>query len=326
MTPPDATSTDPARARRRVAGAARRLAVVVNGRASGGGPPARLLDAAAGALHDAGGRVEEALVTHGEAELRALLEAAAGEVRVVLVGGDGTVHAAANVPGEVPELALIPAGRANNVARALGIPERLEPAARVAAGAPARRLDALRVRSRGSTRHCVEALSAGLQADARVRYDGENSADLAAGGRALGAALLRYRPYGVELGLDGSDAYRGEAAQVFLANLPLFGFGFRVNPLADPADGAFEAMVLPAASRVAAVRLLVAAYRGRHLSEGGTLVRRARAAEIAGPLPLVCDGTPLGVATASVTVAPGRLSIAAPATLDGPPTAAPEEG
>ena len=65
--------------------------------------------------------------------------------------------------------------------------------------------------------------------------------------------------------MDGEPAYSGQAAQVFLSNMPLFGFGFRVDPMANPADGVLEAIVLEAESRVEAIGMLLAVYRGRHL-------------------------------------------------------------
>ena len=125
-------------------------------------------------------------------------------------------------------------------------------------------------------------------------------------------ALRRYRPYEVELHADGAGLYGGEAAQVFLSNLPYFGFGFRVNPAADPSDGLLEAIVLPAASRLDALRLLVAVRSGRHLGRPGVIVRRAAEATLAAPLPLACDATPLGVGSAAVTVEQGGVRIVSP--------------
>ena len=58
------------------------------------------------------------------------------ERRVVLLGGDGSVHALANLAGHKPEVALLPAGRANNIAHSLGIPIALADAARVASKSP----------------------------------------------------------------------------------------------------------------------------------------------------------------------------------------------
>jgi diacylglycerol kinase family enzyme len=284
--------------------------VAVNGNASKSGDGERLLFEVSGHLSEHSARVS-GRVTASEGELRRLLESADGR-RVVLVGGDGTLHSAVNLGVPLPALGLIPAGRANNVARALGVPTELAEAARIAATAPARSLDVLRVETGGTRRYGVEAVSAGFQADARAAYDGENSGDLRAGAQALAGALRRYRPYEVELTADGMPAYSGPAAQVFLSNLPYFGFGFPVDPVARAADGMLEAIVLRADSRAAALRMLLTVYRGRHLDGGGAALRRAHRAELTTPLPLTIDGTPLGIGPASVTVESGKLRIASP--------------
>lgn len=168
------------------------LVCIVNGNASGSGPPDETARSVVAALRDEGASAE-AIVTRSEEELYAALRAAAGG-RAVLVGGDGSLHAAANAPVDLPELALVPTGRANNVATQLGIPQDLAAAARVAARSAARTLDVLRVETPTGCRRCVEGLSAGLQARARDDYDGENSGDTLAGIRAMLGALARYRP------------------------------------------------------------------------------------------------------------------------------------
>jgi diacylglycerol kinase (ATP) len=286
------------------------ILVAVNGNASKSREGDRLLAEVSGELRRHGADVS-GRVTASEDDLRDLLEGAEGR-RVVLVGGDGTVHSAVNLGVSLPELALIPAGRANNVARALGVPADIAEAARIAATAPARPLDVLKVGTEGGCRYCVEALSAGLQADARAAYDGENSGDLWAGVRAFAGALRRYQPYAVELQADGTPAYSGPAAQVFLSNLPYFGFGFRVDPVARMGDGKAEAIVLEAGSRADALRMLLSVYRGSHLNGDRGSVRRTSRAQIDTPLPLTCDGTPLGVGSASVRVEQGKLRVASP--------------
>ena len=290
--------------------AARRrdLAVVVNGRASSTSDSHHLLTELEGHLRSFGARVTTT-VTQSEAEMRDALDAAAGR-RVVLVGGDGTLHAAANAPVELPEVALVPAGRANNIARALGVPGRIADAARLAATAEVRPVDVLRVETDGGTVRALEAVSAGLQADARARYDGVNSGDLRAGARSLAAAVHDYHPWPVEIETEGKPVWRAPAAQVFFSNLPFFGFGFHVDPVADPRDGMLEAIVLRASSRSEAVSLLASAYRGHHLRRAG-LVRRARSAKLIGSPPLVVDGTPLAPGGAEVIVEPGALKVAA---------------
>ena len=131
--------------------------------------------------------------------------------------------------------------------------------------------------------------------------------------RALATELRefrRQRPVG--MCVDGGPCVDAPAAQVFLANLPFFGFGFRVDPIADPRDGLLEAIVLEAASRRGVVRLLAAAREGRHLDRPGVSWRRGVRAGLDRPLPLVADAQPLGVTTATVTVAAGHLRLVAP--------------
>ena len=287
-----------------------RVVAVVNGTASGAGDPRALLDQVTAALHDAGAR-PECVVTESEEELAAVLAAADGR-RVALVGGDGTLHAAVNQGVELPELAIVPTGRANNVARALGLPLDLRGAASVAAHALARPLDVMRVETESATEWVVEGVSAGLQADARSRYTGVNSGDVSGGAHAFASALREYHPYEVALHADGAETFEGQAAQVFLSNLPYFGFGFRVDPLAEPRDGLFETIVLEAESRMDVARLMWSVYRGRHLGRPGVRVARAHDAVITGPVPLAGDGTPLGSGSATVSLEQGRVKVAAP--------------
>jgi membrane-associated protein len=289
------------------------LLVAVNGRASGIEDPHGTGRALVAVLQELGAQAE-GIVTRSEDELwKALRFAAARGRRVLLVGGDGTLHAAANAPlRQLPELALVPAGRANNVARALGIPTGRVGALTVAASMPARPLDALRVATPDRFVYALEAVSAGFQAEARAAYQADNSADLRQGLRALVRAVRRYAPYRARVDLDTERLRSRNAAQLFFSNLPYFGFGFEVDPGADPADGRFEAILLEARSRRRLVRLLAAARRGRHLRKRGVRRVSASRARLTEPLPLVADALPLGTTTATVSVEPARLRVASP--------------
>jgi diacylglycerol kinase family enzyme len=299
----------PARVRpARLTVVAREVELVVNGRASGAG--AAVLERATAALSAAGARVR-AHVTADEAELAAVVRGADGR-RIVLAGGDGTVHALANLDlPELPAAALLPAGRANNIARALGIPVDWDAAAALAVRGRPAAIDALHVATPERSLYAVEGVSAGFHAAARHRYDGTNSADLAAGVRALAAELRGFRPHHVALRVDGMPLLARPAAQLFLSNLPYFGFGFHVDPMADPSDGRLEAIVLEASTRRDVVRMLAAARGGRHLDRPGVSWHSATQAQLLRPLPLVADAQPLGVTTATVTVAAGRLRLIA---------------
>lgn len=310
------------------------ILLIVNGRASGVRRDPSLPERALAALRAAGAE-PELEITSAPAELRAALAAAAGR-RVVLAGGDGSLHAVANAvpalaaarePALVgaggpsfpeatasgpPELALLPAGRANNVARALGIPFDLERAAAVAVRGRPRSLDALRVSTPDRELYAVEGVSAGFQAAARERYRAPDSSDLAAGVRALLATLARMPSFAADVRVDGRRLPDGWLTQLFVTNLPLFGFGFRVDPLADPGDGRLGAIVLRARSRLQAVRVLNATRKGAHLRRPGVRRTDGTVVEIRTAMPVVADAEPLGTTTARVAIAPGHLRLVVP--------------
>jgi membrane-associated protein len=292
------------------------LLLVVNARASGVADPERMAGELVAVLEESGASVGAAVTSTEPGLWEALRAAAVSGQRVVLVGGDGSLHAAANAPlATLPELALIPAGRANNIARALGIPSERHGALEVAAHADVRPLDALRVRTPERSLLAVEAVSAGFQAEARQAYAAANSADLRRGLRAFVGQLLRYAPYRAGARLDGVTLGSERAAQLFLSNLPYFGFGFEVNPGGDPADGRLEAILLEAAGRPSLLRLLGAVRRGRHLGRRGVVRLSGRRAELTHPLPVVADTVSLGTTTATVSVEPARMRVAAPERL-----------
>jgi diacylglycerol kinase family enzyme len=182
----------------------------------------------------------------------------------------------------------------------------------VAASPSALPLDALRVATPDRFIYALEGVSVGFQAEARADYRADNSADLRQGVKALLRAIRRYRPYSASLRVDGEAVRSSSAAQLFFSNLPFFGFGFEVAPGADPSDGRFDAIMLEARGRGRLVRLLAAARRGRHIGRRGVTRTPTTRVELTEPLPVVADAVPLGTTTATVTIEPARLRLAAP--------------
>jgi diacylglycerol kinase family enzyme len=286
-----------------------RAIVAVNARASGLQDPEFVLDAIVAATDGTGVDVR-GVITDGEDDLRGAIDAAEGG-RLVLAGGDGSVHFALNAADAPIEIGLVPMGRANNIARSLGLPRDVPRAARVAVTAPAKPVDVLRVETPERSLFGVEGVSAGLQAAARMRYESIDSGHLLEGVSAFAGALAAYEPWPLELELDGELAYRGEAAGVFLSNFPLFAYGFKIDPLADVADGRLAAVVLQADSRHRVARLVLSAYRGTLRGRRNVTITPAHEAVLTTPVPMVCDSEVLGTTTASVRVEQGLLSIAA---------------
>ena len=297
----------PAVAQRRIRSPSPHLLLVANGNASGLGRRPELVADSVRMLRSAGARVES-VVTASLDELELAL--ASAERRVALLGGDGSLHAAANAPGPTPELALIPGGSANNVARSIGVPLDLDGAARLAVEGRAGPIDAIEARAGDRRYLAVEGVSVGVHALARSEYRGTNSSDVSAAIRAGIGALARFRPMTMAIGLDGSCELR-RLAQLFVVNMPLFGPGLRVAPSADPADGLLDVVALEGSSRRSLLPLAASLRRGTHLDRDGARIFRAEKVSIStrGASPVIADTTNLGSGTVELTVVSHALEL-----------------
>jgi diacylglycerol kinase (ATP) len=301
----------PVSTRPRLASAAERdVVLIANGSASG---LAKLqkLDEARRLLKLRGARVEEH-VTESVAELAEWWPAFADR-RVVLLGGDGTLHAAANLTPIPQELALLPAGRANNVAHALGIPLDLAAAVRLATDGRPRALDLVSATNGTRSYLAVEGVSVGLHAIARSSYRAPNSADVRA---ALRSAVRAARDFdGVTLCVSSDSVPEMlTVGQLFVANLSLYAFGLRVAPDARPDDGLLDVVALPWEGRLGIVPTVARLRRGTHLRRRGTRTWTAERVRIAtgGRSPVIADTTDLGTGPVTLEIVPAALPVVAP--------------
>jgi diacylglycerol kinase (ATP) len=294
----------------RPAGSIPELLLLANAKSSRLSRGDDLAGAAERALRYRGARVELRL-THSLDELGDVI--AGAERRVVLLGGDGTVHAVANLPGPAPELALLPAGRANNVARSLGVPTELAKAAALAAEGAARPIDAIQARTDVRRYRAVEGVSVGFHARARVNYRAENSAALGRGLAVGLGALWKFQPLSVVLESDGVKEVV-TLGQLFAANLPLYGFGMRVAPSADPGDGLLDLVTIDARTRRSVMAMIPRVRSGKHVGRPGVGIRRVRSVRIdpRGASPVIADSTDLGSGAVELTVEPGALRMVTP--------------
>jgi diacylglycerol kinase (ATP) len=284
------------------------LILVVNTNASGVRRQPELASRLAFALRAEGARVE-LRVTESAAELAPV--ATDPDRRLALLGGDGTVHGLANLPGLAAEIALLPVGGANNIARSLGLPVDLTTAARLAVRGRVRLLDAIEARSAQRRVVVVEGVSVGLHAVARAQYGGVNSTDVRAALAASLGAIANFHPVRMALEVDGE----GELAtlgQLFAANLRFYGPRLAVAPEADPSDGLMDVVAVHTRGRLDTVAALAALHRGR--DPRAVTRRRARRIRVAtgGGSPVIADTLELGSDTVDLTIRPGALRIVAP--------------
>ena len=284
--------------------------VVVNGAVTHALSRSRLLDAIA-VLRAAWGRLDM-VETHDVAEFAAVW-ASSGTRRVVVVGGDGTVHAAANLPGPPRELALIPCGSANNIARSLRIPLDPRAAAELAACGRAHPLDLIEARSANGAYRVVESLSVGFLAQARSRYHASNSGHLTAGALAGARALERFHPLAVHVHRPGGEEDI-VLSQLFVANLPLFEFGLQVAPHADASDGQLDFVGFEGHSRRDVLAMIHQLREGSHVGRKGVHLWRAEAAHLRPhqTSPVIADSTNLGTGPVELRAIRGALHLVRP--------------
>ncbi len=156
----------------------------------------------------------------------------AGCDRVVAIGGDGTVHLVASALmraglASLPQLAVIPFGTANNVAKCLGLPMDDAPAqARIAAGDVLRPLDIGRLKAgKGGTLTeytWVNCVSVGMDADivaSRAQY--RSMGKYLSYAAALAERTLEQRSMDARLIVDGNE--RNERVfNAIIMNVPLY--------------------------------------------------------------------------------------------------------
>lgn len=285
------------------------LVLVVNAHASGVGP--ELVAGVQAELARWGAGVDS-LVTESPSEWIERV-GGDGERRVVFVGGDGTLHAALNATELRPAVALVPAGRANNVARSLGIPIAPRAAARLAVEGRVRPIDLTEALTPTSRRVTVEAVSVGFLAEARSHYRGENSAHVASAIAAGAQALTEFRP--LQARVTTSDFVQElTLTQLFVANLPLYAFGLHVAPEADATDELLDVVAVEGHGRLAIPPMIGGLLRPRGI-DGPAVhrwrVERARI-DTDADSPIVADSFDLGPGPLEVRVLPKDLLIVRP--------------
>lgn len=245
----------------------------------------------------------------GEVERLARAAALSGAERVLVCGGDGTLHEAVNgLAGSGTGLGVLPGGRGNDLAATLGVPLDPAAAARYLLDSPLRRIDLGVVNGRyfGTT--------AGVGFDADVATRTNRGAWRRAGRFAyLGGILTSLVAFRApRLVVTAGPARRdGRYMLCAVSNTGRYGGGVLIAPDASADDGLLDVCLVAHASRLRLVRILPRAYRGEHVRAQEVEMLRAPAVEILSdaPLPIVADGEPAGMTPARISVERRALSV-----------------
>jgi len=203
----------------------------------------------------------------GDAERIACEAIKGGTTRLVVCGGDGTVHEVVNGMMSVPDslqstgLGIVPLGRSNDLVRALGLPKDHDSVVETLVRGTQRAIDLGRIGDR------YYATVATLGFDSKVsQYVDQGSPPFFLRGTAaylygVMAILIRYHSEWVRLRGDFGD-FQGPIFLAATGNTPHYGGGMKITPTALVDDGWLDICLIQPISKLEVLRLLPKVYSG----------------------------------------------------------------
>lgn len=263
-------------------------------------------------------------VTDTPADLERHLDAAAaaGIIRIIAAGGDGTNHAVLNALAARPELKLafgsLPLGTGRDWARTLNVP--LEPAQAVRWLGRAQPVACDLGRLAYTDAHTgqrvsrifLNSSSAGASGEVAVRVNkAKRRTSLTFLGATI-ATLLQHKAQRVTVTRDGQLVYEGNTHLIVAANGQYFGRGMHPAPAARIDDGLFDVALLEGVSTLKLLRILQLVYSARHV--GRPDVHFVKTAEMHilchdGPMGLEFDGEQAEGNDMVYTLLPGAIQL-----------------
>ena len=238
--------------------------------------------------------------------------AADGVERLLVAGGDGTMHLAIQgLAGTSCALGVIPLGSGNDLAGTLGIPPDLDAAVERAVKGEIRRVDLLRV----DETFCVSYAGVGFDSEV-TRY--ANETKILRGPLiyfyAVIHTLITFAPPRMRVVWDGGT-FEGKVMFAVVNNLPRFGGGMRIAPDAVIDDGLLDLVIVREVPKPVLLSIFPKVYNGKHVNHPRCVIVRTRRAEITldRAMTMYGGGEPLREMKAgepvTVEVEPGALGV-----------------
>lgn len=218
--------------------------------------------------------------------------------RLIAIGGDGTMHLAANrlvADGLADRVALgmVPGGTGSDLASTMGLPHDPAAALRRALEVEPRSMDLLRVETGGERRVVLNVASAGISGPVAQRVNAMAVRRPTVYLTEALRAVATFRPFRGRVIVDGEEFYDGAMYLLAVANAPVFGKGMKVAPKASVTDGQADVVVIKGMPRWAVPFRLPRLYLGNLLGSRAVIWRRGRRVRLEprDPLPpLEVDG------------------------------------
>jgi diacylglycerol kinase (ATP) len=235
-----------------------------------------------------------------------------GVERLLVAGGDGTMHyAVQGLAGTSCALGVIPLGSGNDLAGTLGVPPDVDAAVERAVSGEVRRIDLVRVGETFSVSY------AGVGFDSEVtRY--ANEMKILRGPLiyfyAVIHTLVTFVPPRMRIVHDTGE-FEGRVMFTVVNNLPRFGGGMKIAPEARIDDGLLDLVIVKEVPKPVLLSIFPKVYNGRHVGHPAVRIVRTRRAEITidRTMTMYGGGEPLRVVEAgepvAVEVVPGGLGV-----------------
>jgi diacylglycerol kinase (ATP) len=238
--------------------------------------------------------------------------AADGVERLLVAGGDGTMHhAVQGLAGTSCALGVIPLGSGNDLAGTLAIPPDVDAAVERAVRGEVRRIDLVRV----GDSFCVSYAGVGFDSEV-TRY--ANETKILRGPLiytyAVIHTLITFVPPRMRVAWDDGEL-DGKVMFAVVNNLPRFGGGMRIAPEAIIDDGLLDLVIVREVPKPVLLSIFPKVYNGGHVNHPAVRVVRTRRAEITldRDMTMYGGGEPLremkAGETVVVEVVPGGLGV-----------------
>ncbi|MFD7609351.1 diacylglycerol/lipid kinase family protein [Streptomyces sp. NPDC059828] len=290
----------------------RQFTAVVNPTAGGSSGAAGLL-VVARLLREAGAELDTQYSRSLE-HAQELARQAGEQGRVVLaVGGDGMAGCVGGaLSGTDAVLGLVPAGRGNDFARALGLPTDPAELVDVLLNGSPRPVDTIEVESAVHARTSVlGSVYSGVDAVANLHA---NSAKLLRGSASYYAGGLRamatWRPAAFRVTVDGVE-YERSGYTVVAANSGYYGSGRNIAPGARIDDGLLDVVIIRHAPRHLFFAMMNELKTGAHVDRPEVEIVRGKEVRIEAdrPVPYGTDGEVNATLPVTARVQPGALKV-----------------
>jgi diacylglycerol kinase (ATP) len=278
---------------------------------AGGGRAAKSWAPLAERIGSAGARVRVEVTRSRDHAIELAVTAAADGDVIVAVGGDGLVRdiaGAAVATGGT--LGIVPAGRGNDLARALRLPTTVDGLATLLLEGPAKTIDVLDINGTIVPGNVY----AGLDSVAnRIINDSRWVPAMLLYRLAPIRAIATWRAPTFTVCADGVTT-TVRAHMVVLANSGAYGHGLQIVPPAKVDDGRLDVMIVGNMPRRAVVSFMREAEHGAHIHRPEVSLSTAREVTLSAdrPLPVCGDGDELAQLPVTVRLRPGALQILAP--------------